>query len=236
MSRQAMNQQKDKEDTRLYGRELARADKIATHWMRSMISHPNVSLHFLLDLILKYYFIPRFEWDPHRTSEFVKLSNGGTRFTSTQHIWQSVCSLNAISAKDFSIVSWELTLKLKPFRTWIVMGYIDSEYISEFDAWKRIGKTQNQLGMSVFDGGPAGIYTNDNMTRAPSEFKIDTKVGDRIRLEFDFKAKKCNAFYNDEEIGLLTDHLPHQIYLAVSVYGSMASRVISFETTLFEAR
>ena len=100
-----MNQKEDdRKYTLIYGRELAKVDTIATYWMRTMISHPKVWHHFLLDLILKYW-----------------------------------------SSNHFEHGSW-----------WNVLT-VNTEHISGFDSWKRIGKTQDQLRLSLFDGGPAGL-------------------------------------------------------------------------------
>ena len=62
------------------------------------------------------------------------------------------------------------------------------------------------------------------------KFKFSTMVGDRFKLQFNFKTRKCIAYYNEECLGLLTDNLPYSIRLAATVYYSGQA----FETTAFE--
>ena len=81
----------------------------------------------------------------------------------------------------------------------------------------------------IVDGDNPVIRRQCNNTPIHSDWSFDTKLGDTFRLDFDFKAKKCTAFYNDKLVGLLANDLPQNIYFAAASYYEG-----TFETTLFE--
>ena len=67
------------------------------------------------------------------------------------------------------------------------------------------------------------------------DWKYKTKIGDRFRIDFNFKSNEVTAYYNDELLGVLTTcntNLDPHLYLAVSVH-SCNRMPQKFDTTLF---
>ena len=113
-----------------------------------------------------------------------------------------------------------------------MMGYVDAEYIDEFNTREWIGENRNELALYIDSAGNPGVNTNGKTTILDEEYRlIYVDVGDRFRLNFDFDSKECMAFYNEKPLGLLTTDLPQSIHLAASILYDRSS----FETSLLDA-
>lgn len=178
----------------------------------------------------------KFEWDPKRKNKNLSLSHDLQTFTavSSQSGLRSLCSIcsqNVLSNMSLAIVRWEMTLKQKGNRMYFMMGYLDSRGIGDFADSRGIGYTENERALWVLDGEYPKIHSGGSTIDMHWKWKFNTSIGDRFRLDFDFKKRECSAFYNDEWVGLITTELPPRIYLAASVL----CEGTSLATTRFEA-
>ena len=179
-----------------------------------------------------------FEWDPARTHEELKLSKYWQRFTMTSTGWikynnRSLCSRHPISADFASSVTWELTMKEKgDDGLYLLIGFIDGQHIDKFDKETMIGLNENEVALEIWDGHSVKIKTNGKKKKTDFDGKIASKVGDCFRLNFNLISRECYAFYNEEPLGLVTESLPQEIYMACT----LDRKDISFETTLFDVR
>ena len=217
---------------KVFKTELDRAKLIFQYWMRKIIPTRNISAHNYTDLVLKYL-IPQFEWDIRRKHEALTISNYGKCVTDDgthSRMEKSLCSKNILSSETESIVRWEMTLKQKGTAIYANIGYIDAKYISDFRDDVRIGY-RNGVSLRICDKCAPAILHNGSTIQVYHGKVWRTKTGDKWMLEFDFKKKKCAAFYNGKFLTNITDQLPHKIHLAATNYYIGAS----FETTLFKA-
>merc|ERR1712150_204032 len=60
--------------------------------------------------------------------------------------------------------------------------------------------------------------------------RVQWKRRSRLRLEFDFKERRCSVFLNDRLLGKLTEDFPQHFFPAVS----LRYRNTSVKTTCFE--
>ena len=204
---------------------------ICNYWMRTLMLDYNASFEFFMNAVLGYYCSRRFEWDPERMHSMYILREDGKTFVC-KYSWgaRSICSKNLLSADSASIVRWEMTLKERGGGSHLRMGYIDGDHIEDFEDDEMIAKSKHGLALSVVDTLRPEVIQNDKISKRLQDWRFHTNSGDRIKLEFDFKTRQCNAFYNDELLGLMTSNLPKQIYLAASAWMPL----VSYETTLFE--
>ena len=219
--------------------EIKTVDMVFAYWLRTIISTARISHDDLLKMVLKYYFIPRFEWDPEWTHKDLMLSYDRKRFTKWDTSskerrgrhgddWRSLCSANMLSADTDLVVRWEMTLQGKRRGTAmnLTMGFVDAVHIEEFPYIA----VANRHQLYFTDGSPIGL-SNGHRTTCPFKGRHPiSKKGDTFRLDFDFQSKGCTAFYNNELLGSITKKLPERIHLTASVNMDGTS----LETTLFE--
>ena len=209
---------------------------VVGYWLRTILSDKNISLHYLEDLILNYYFAPS-QWDPTRSHECFALSNQDRTLTKSSHGYvgyHSLCAKRVLSADYADFVRWEMTMTTTQWLAgsplYFLMGYVAPECIGEFDTEGRIGQNENEMALYVRNGEYPQLYTDGRYPVLHREWKFDVQLHDRFRLDFDFKEGQFSAFYNDSIISYETHILPQSVYLAFSAY----QRNTSFQTTLFE--
>ena len=207
-------------------------------------NHPNEAPQSLVLEMMKFYQrSPPFEWDASKKGSNITLSNANKTATKTADIWNSVLCTSKLNAGTMSAVHWELTLRerrcerLDSSREYmaIMMGFVNG------DDYGRV-RMDNSLGCNEYGkrGTMLNIYSgNDRFKKfingSQTELSDighkarDCKVGDRFEIELDFVAKRATAFYNGLRIGLITDALPTNVYLALSLF-----QHVSVETTKFE--
>ena len=89
---------------------------------------------------------------------------------------------------------------------------------------KYIGDREHEFALYL---GKGELTMTGNVLRC---HKNAFEIGDRFRLDFDFKTKQCMAYENDKLIGSVSTKLPEQIYLCASLFWKGSS----LETTRFE--
>ena len=227
--------------------EIEMATMVFVYWLRSISQ--NVSPGFLVEVMVRYYCAPQFEWDPHKAGRGLELSIDGLTFLKPASGRATVLSKNLLSSSNVSIVDWEITVRPGQHQTYFLMGYVvdnglDIMRRNVVDIWEEmeaqaftgndfIGNAadKDELALYVVDGSNPMIYSKGNMRLIHSKWTWSIQVGDRLRLRFDFDQRECRAFWNDDFVGVLTSDLPHKLYPAASAFYSG-----SFETTLFEVR
>ena len=206
----------------------------------------------LIDLVVAYYWIMPFEWDPHKIPGSISLSNHNKRFTRTKggYRFSSLCSKNRIGCfkeSDMSAVRWELTIKQKDSKNaknrksksskknrkesmnqfQFTMGYVDADYLHKWHGGN------GEVNLYVTDGGYPMIDTTRSAMGSlhciHQRWRFKIQQGDRFRLDFNFRKSKCTAFYNDELLVVVSKDLPRSVFPVASVF-----QQCSFETTLFD--
>lgn len=222
------------------GDELKEASLVFAYWIRTSLSTHTVSYQHLQDVILRYYDLMQpFRWyrfmDLFQSFDF-KLSHHGRRFTKISHGWvpKSIRSENTLCADNMNIAVWELTWKGKEDAIMWTMGYIDEADIDKFDGRRQIGESDfvNEVALTINPGTYPFFVRNGIYTSCDGEKVIAScKTDDKVRFVFDFKRKKCHAFYNRDYLGVMATDLPRRIYLVASA----AYQGTAVETTLFRS-
>lgn len=222
---------------------------VLEYWIRRYISvlsdyHRTVTVsvthNYLVDIVMEYSFDWKLEWDQKTKHRQLVLSDDGRRFSVKSGGWdawdasepRSMRSEVPVCASLVSFVRWEVTLLSKGKKLSFSMGYGDAE--KGFDRTANIGDREHEVALAVRDGGKPVIWNDaDGICLSPQRMHI--KVGDRIRLDFDFRKMQCISFYNGKRLGLLHESqkrsFPKKMYFAASLFNKGSS----FETTLFYA-
>merc|ERR1719242_1372744 len=127
-----------------------------------------------------------------------------------------------------SILKFELKMSGKENNGAMMMGIMDAKYIESANTDFYIGG-QHQMTVFIRDNDYPYRYINGE----ESEFQSDPvkwNIGDRLRLDFDLKGRRCTVFLNDQLLESLTENLPGTFYLAVSAKW----KDTKLETTMFE--
>ena len=137
--------------------ELDRARVVFEYWMRTILSNQKISVQNYAGLVVKYYFIFQFEWDPQRKHEALIISNEGMRVTDTSSVlgWRSLCAKKVLPFENASTcnVRWEITLRQKGEDTSVLIGFINAECIEDFCVDVKLGDG-NDIGtfLWIWDG------------------------------------------------------------------------------------
>merc|ERR1711879_43033 len=160
-----------------------------------------------------------FQWDSARCHNNLLLSNGNKTVThnGNNSKWFSVYSKNSISTATTSSFKFEITMKGKGCNGNMHIGIMDEKHIESANTANWIGNQQHQMAVEIWDNGNPRRYINGNCSEIQSN-RVDWNVGDRLRLDFDLKGRRCTAFLNDQFLGSLTANLPDTFYLGVSAY------------------
>ena len=210
---------------------------ILSYWMRTIM---DVSHETLKDLVLRYFFVPKFEWNPNRRHYSFELSNDNKTFTKYEpgdycnNNQQSICSGNMVSG---TAASWEITVRQRAEEqtSWFMIGFMASKYINRFKSEIPCGRESYEVMLAVLDekterlARPAGVYWNCSLRNLNEDICIP-HVDSKFRFDFDFIRKRCAVFYNDNFMGFLCKNLPESIHLVASVGGAESI----LETTLFQ--
>ena len=235
--------------TRKSRSEIEMATMVFVYWLRCISQ--NVSPGFLVELMVRYYCVPQFAWDPHKAGHGMELSHDGLTFNKAASGRATVLSRNLLTSSNVNVVNWEITIRPGQHQTYFLMGYVvdngldvvnadllygfadeDSD-VPGFIGNDFIGNAadKEELALYVVDGSNPMIYSKGNMGLIHSKWTWNIQSGDRLRLRFDWRRRECTAFWNDDFVGIVTSELPRKIYPAASAFYSG-----SFETTLFEVR
>merc|ERR1719277_1593876 len=104
------------------------------------------------------------------------------------------------------------------------MGFRDAKPIGSALTGHEVGfRIQDNYYPQRVVNGRSGH--NDN----PYPHFVKWNIGDRVRLDFDCKGRRCSAYLNDQLLGTLTEDLPKRFYLAISACFVKTA----FETTFF---
>merc|ERR1719361_2132296 len=95
---------------------------------------------------------------------------------------------------------------------------MDAKYIESADTGTWIGGQQHQIAVEMGTNYYPMRFINGNSSSKIQSNKVKWNIGDRLRLDFDLKGRRCTVFLNDQLLGSLTDDLPDTFYLAMSAY------------------
>ena len=160
-----------------------------------------------------------FEWNPLRKGAYIALSDDNKTMVNTgSKGWQPVISRNVLSADATSSVLWETTL-IDDGQSGIQIGFVD---ISAVDDVKMSAYCRDvfvlEIRMIIRTDDFCKRYQGKHIKFASKWKASICKKGDRVLLSFDFAEGICTVFYNDEKVGILSDSLPNQLHLVVSIY------------------
>jgi len=88
--------------------ERGKAAMVFAYWMRTIDN--DISVETLVDVMMRYFLVLTFKWDPIRASKEFKLYNEGRQFSKMYTSYRSLCSENMLAA-DVVKARWEMTLK-----------------------------------------------------------------------------------------------------------------------------
>lgn len=171
----------------------------------------------------------QFEWDPARKGESVKLSNNNKKMRN-RGFWRSVYSKQKLSADSMTEVSWEVTINDIDSAVQLMIGFVDSCKIECIDVNNYLGTTGSALYIQSVGDDRFSVYNGTNEVFDKEKWKASKcRNGDRILMTFDFVTSKCSVSYNGEHVGVISQEVPNELYLAVSPYSKC-----SLETTKFD--
>ena len=173
---------------------------------------------------------PKFEWDPNRMDPKYTLSNEGRTFTSNERGWKSLFSKTMLSSKTMNTVIWQMRYNGPSGKNGhIRMGVVAAHSVGNVVCNNAVEGTENTICLDMYKNGIPYARANGTRTQIRQQ-RIEWEPNNTVELRFDLKAKTCNVFVNDEEIGLLTSDLPEEMYLAASLYYEESN----LETTVFQ--
>ena len=172
---------------------LENASMVFSYWIRTIGSAENMQCDFILEFVLKFFFIPQFYWDSTRVDDKLMLSKGNMMVSNVpskmdQKHWGSVCSQNVLCQEVLSAAQWEITLR--EFEQYpdehrrdnmaIMMGYIDGEHIAKFNKTKLMGCTRHEVALYISHGMYPRIWTSSDWTNLHEKWKYNAKKGDTL--------------------------------------------------------
>lgn len=166
----------------------------------------------------------KFEWNIGiRGATNFSLTDDGNQITriSPSRPMKSICSKTFLSADKVSSVSWEMTLMDIKEGVSFMMGIIDGDYIRKFvrDGNRYcVGYSDHQMALRVGPAFRPTFLVHGKASKLQEDWDFDPKIGDKMRLEFNFEENECSAFYNDKLMETVSNTLPKTMYFAVSIY------------------
>ena len=109
------------------------------------------------------------------------------------------------------------------------MGIMNAKYIGSAGIYSAIGYARDQIAFQIWDNGYPGRAINGQSFNVHDN-EVRWRIGDRVRLNFDCKGRRCTVFLNDQLLEILTDDLPENFFLAISLFWWNTE----LETTLFQ--
>jgi len=214
-----------------------RAMMLKEHWEHWMGSEGKDLAGDLRAIVFKYY-VDAFEWDKTHCHSDWKVTNGNKTITKSLDTGCcSVYSRNMITTKSMSRARWVLTMRGKKAGR-VLVGIVDAEHVESGDTGKALEAQQHHVAVQIADDEhPECVTTEGGMSIGNK--KVNWNIGDRLKLEFDLKARQCTVFLNDQLLGRL-DEIYHALcdrQLPESFFCALSSDCpgIELETTLFEA-
>ena len=210
---------------------------VFAYWFRTVCSSVYMNTSQFVDVVTKYYhFTPRFEWNELKKHEDIQLSSDRMKFhcSGADFKMRAITSRNVVTAGP--IVTWEVRCissrcKEPEARQEVsfCMGFCNIDDIGDFDVGNRVnGRNRNETSLYLVDGRFPRSHRKSS-SYDPSIFQKWNFESETGKLEFNFETNECQAFVNSEFVGLVSNHLPNKLYLAVSFWHAD----VSFETTLF---
>jgi len=178
---------------------------------------------------------PDFEWDPHRKSSRISLSADRRTASLSDRLvgaWRCFVAKPLLKASALRGVEWEVTLRRipdNPSQLHFMMGFVASAALSTLDYNSDLGDDAQHCCLYL-----NGLRGFQKYTAASEWAYVDAErwksdnvsVGDTFEFGMDFEAETATVFYNGECVGVLTDALPSELYVAMA-----AAYEHSFETT-----
>jgi len=186
-----------------------------------------------------------FEWDAAVEMNDTILSNDKKLVeVSIGNPWHAVVAVNLVRADVHKTVHWEVTLrklpsykKRDPENIRLMIGYVSEEARGCFrDNFRRANFPLCRHGHGeralLLRWGPRFFkYPYDSgVKRFYGDYGTHFRAGDRVELRFDFESRCCDAYYNGQRVGQITNQLPDALYPAMSFNAAPQS----VETTKWE--
>merc|ERR1712176_781224 len=130
--------------------------------------------------------------------------------------YRAVVSKTKLSGDEWTSVTWEVTWKDgDDFWPNVTIGYVDGKAVDSVRLYDNyIGDRPQECALGILSDGFYKLGEG-NGTMFDEKWKgLNCRIGDRIRFAFDFEARRCTVYYNDELVGILSEALPDDIYLA----------------------
>lgn len=208
---------------------------LVAYWMRKLVSAEHMYAVDLMDIVLRYYPILDFKWDPMRTHSSIQLSDDNKTLKHTKD-WNSAVAVSEteLSSECMKTVSLEFTLNDVGLRgiDYLLFGYVDSMACDQvhLEDWLCMKRKPHEKGFCILARNFCKVYLSENTPFTTPLKGADCKDGDRVMLEFDFGQSKCTILFNDEEIGILPGTLPCDVHVVANV----CSPAITLEVSKFE--
>ena len=107
--------------------EKKKAALVFAYWWRTTMSHMNMSANMLVDIMQRYSFEWRFEWDSERTHKDIELSNHNQTLKHTRIGDRIAVSKNELSSEYMDAAMIEFTLQGIPDGVSdLMIGFVDS--------------------------------------------------------------------------------------------------------------
>jgi len=175
-----------------------------------------------------------FEWNPARKSKKVELSSNNKKMRSkSDRDWVSVYSKQKLSAHTMKEVLWGVKINDIDSTAHLMIGFVDSHQIDTVGVDDFVG--YRGCAFYIISADNFQIY-EDNQTKQVFDQKklkaSSCENGDTILMKFDFTKSTCTVSYNDEDVGVVSESIPQELYLGVSPYRPCSLETIQFEVSV----
>jgi len=200
---------------------------VFAHWMRiNGLYHKNLSRLDLLGVVWKYHAQSHihFEWDTRRMHRDLKTSRCNKTLTADNVAeWSGAVMQTELSPKTTGpVVSLEITLDNITTGVGVnglMIGFVRTPRID--DVWYFGGPWD--AGFFIHRDYVASYIMGEYRRLSPQWRGAKCKSGDRILMAFNFVTRECTVYWNEKEVGVITDRLPQSVYAMVSIHSpSMA--------------
>ena len=209
---------------------------LVSSWRRTCSQESSPFPTDIVQHIIEYLKIAPFEWDPNRKGQWAVLLDNN-RMIEHHGNWNAVISKSMLDAAKWRSAIWELTLiEIKKGDEYLMIGFVDSTAVDEVKLngnYSLAGSDRPKECVLNIMGDSFSKKSGGITNQFDAKWKgSNCRNGDRVRLEFDFAAKKCTAYYNDNVVGDISESLPNQIHLAFTSPCDMKVATTKFEAVV----
>lgn len=176
---------------------------------------------------------PKFEWDSARKHADIVLSNENQTMSHVRdQNWRTVIAKPELSSESMLSVSWEITIRNIGKLGYLHIGFVDSDIVDQVKLEATCFGTSvrpKEFALGISSGVVSRYQNGTEAMKFNNWTGSDLKAGDRLLFTMNFEKSTITVHYNGNSMGVLSEALPHRLYVAANAYTP-----ITLETTRFE--